>query len=75
MKTFEVSELYTSEKELIVDVPEMITIVIVKALEKCRRQERVIDWEKLKEYVMEFFWVADYRADSCIRNARILTNL
>jgi len=70
MQYYEISELYTSEKELIVDVPTMITNIIIKALNKCRAQERVIDWEKLKKYVMEYFIVADYRAEDCIQRAR-----
>ncbi len=73
MKYVEISELYTSEKELIIDVPIMITKVIVKALDKCEREERLVNWNDLKKYVMEFFLVADYRAEDCIKRARKLT--
>lgn len=59
-----------NQKTKMVDVPKMITDTIVKALNKCHAQERLVDWNNLKIYVMEFFMVADYRADSCIAEAR-----
>ena len=71
-RLIEFSEIEGRDK--IVNVPKLITETIVRGLNKCRMQEREIDWKKLKEYVMEYFYCADYRADACIEEAKLIIN-
>jgi len=71
MRTFEVPSGDINQK--IVDVPSMLARKVAKWLNKCEKEERLVNWFKLKEYVMEFFMVADYRAEQAIRDARIIS--
>ena len=57
----------------LVDITELITGTIVKALDRCQMQGRRVNWVDLKAYVMEFFICADYRADACIQEAKLRT--
>ena len=54
-----------------VDVSELITNTVLHALDRCQIQGRRINWPKLQKYVMEFFICADYRAEACIKEARL----
>ena len=54
----------------LVDVQGLITGTIVKALDKCQMQGKRVNWPQLQDYVMEFFTCADYRAKSCIEDAK-----
>ena len=54
----------------IVDVPQMLAQRVAVWLGKCWTQNRLINWIKLKQYLMEYFMIADYRADQAIRDAR-----
>ena len=72
MKLFEVSSITLTDRYI--DVREKIIETITKALNTCRMQGKTVDFDKLKNYTMEYFLCVDYRADDCIEEAIMRSN-
>lgn len=74
-KVLEISELYDSEKELIVDVNLMLKRKITEIFDQCHRKERLIIWKDLLDYLMhEPLWLTEFRAKWLIAWARRTTS-
>lgn len=68
MKYIEIPEL--EGNEYFRDVNEWVFNIIFDGLKKCKMEKRLIFWDDLRAYALEFFTLPEITIDNAIKQAR-----
>ncbi len=68
MRYYEIPEL--EGNEFYTEVREKVIINMIKMLDKCEQEEKIVNWYDFKDYCMEYFTLPEITIDLCIPEAR-----